>query len=450
MDHPLQVRIGQRIRRRREELGMTQQELAGRELTRGFISQLEKGIVMPSLQSLQLIAARLHKPVSYFLEEEADPPASDRAPLPGTLLAEALAQALWGQPEAAHAQLLRLRDQLSGPPDGPPDRPARDPAGAGTGAAAPGYLFLVEGLLAFRHGQHARAAELLQAAAGSLSAAGEDSSGAVATALGAEALLEAGEPGRAAEHLESWLEGLTRHGPPDPFLPLWSRSLLGLAYARSGQPARAVPVLEEVVRAAGRAGWWVRPAEVFLALGRAYLAVGQRAEAVEVLQRSAGLAGALGQQAVRGSALVARAEACSEPEQAAALLREAREAFRSADDPVAAAATGAQLARLLAGGGRRAEALEAASSALAELPEGSQQAGLLVLTGRLLAELGREAEGRRHLEQAVRLAEGGGLTRELAEACSELGNLLRRTGQHQLAAEYLSRAVSLYAAAQTG
>ncbi|HEY8498753.1 MAG TPA: helix-turn-helix transcriptional regulator, partial [Limnochordales bacterium] len=65
----LQARIGQRIRRRREELGMTQQELAGRELTRGFISQLEKGIVMPSLKSLELIASRLYKPVAYFLED---------------------------------------------------------------------------------------------------------------------------------------------------------------------------------------------------------------------------------------------------------------------------------------------------------------------------------------------------------------------------------------------
>ena len=56
---------------------LTQSELAGPEFTKSFISQVEKGQTRPSLKSLQIIAARLNQPVSYFLEER-DPVAPHR------------------------------------------------------------------------------------------------------------------------------------------------------------------------------------------------------------------------------------------------------------------------------------------------------------------------------------------------------------------------------------
>jgi len=65
--------LGERIRGRRKELGLTQTELGGGNLTKGFISLVEKGRAKPSLQTLLLLAERLQKPVGYFLE-------------PGTLL----------------------------------------------------------------------------------------------------------------------------------------------------------------------------------------------------------------------------------------------------------------------------------------------------------------------------------------------------------------------------
>lgn len=61
--------LGQKIRAARKQLNMTQQDLAGDEFTKSFISQLEKDVAKPSLKSLQVIARRLNKPVSYFLEE---------------------------------------------------------------------------------------------------------------------------------------------------------------------------------------------------------------------------------------------------------------------------------------------------------------------------------------------------------------------------------------------
>lgn len=61
--------LGQKIRDLRRRLKMTQSDLAGTEFTKSFISQVEKGQTSPSLRSLQIIAARLNQPVSYFLDE---------------------------------------------------------------------------------------------------------------------------------------------------------------------------------------------------------------------------------------------------------------------------------------------------------------------------------------------------------------------------------------------
>lgn len=63
--------LGERIRAARHERGLSQSQLAGDELTKGFISQVESGLVRPSLRSLQLLAGRLGKSLDYFLGDES-------------------------------------------------------------------------------------------------------------------------------------------------------------------------------------------------------------------------------------------------------------------------------------------------------------------------------------------------------------------------------------------
>lgn len=63
--------LGARVRAARKDLGLSQAQLAGAELTKGFISQLESGLVRPSIRSLQLIAGRLGKPLDYFVGDES-------------------------------------------------------------------------------------------------------------------------------------------------------------------------------------------------------------------------------------------------------------------------------------------------------------------------------------------------------------------------------------------
>lgn len=62
--------LGERVRAARRERGLSQAQLAGAELTKGFISQVESGLVRPSLRSLQVLANRLGKSLDYFLGDQ--------------------------------------------------------------------------------------------------------------------------------------------------------------------------------------------------------------------------------------------------------------------------------------------------------------------------------------------------------------------------------------------
>ncbi|WDH99113.1 helix-turn-helix transcriptional regulator [Paenibacillus urinalis] len=59
--------LGKKIRETREQKGLSQKQLAGEEMTRAYISLIEKGRAVPSSRMLRVIAKRLGKPVEYFL-----------------------------------------------------------------------------------------------------------------------------------------------------------------------------------------------------------------------------------------------------------------------------------------------------------------------------------------------------------------------------------------------
>src|SRR5215469_11496097 len=62
-----EVPVGERIRRLRQERGMSQSELAAGRLSKGFISQIESGRSRPSPESLRFIAQRLNVPLVALL-----------------------------------------------------------------------------------------------------------------------------------------------------------------------------------------------------------------------------------------------------------------------------------------------------------------------------------------------------------------------------------------------
>ena len=66
------MELREKIKRRRRELGLTQEALAGEQITRNMLSQIEKGKAMPSLPTLIYLAERLKMPVGYFFCEEEE------------------------------------------------------------------------------------------------------------------------------------------------------------------------------------------------------------------------------------------------------------------------------------------------------------------------------------------------------------------------------------------
>ncbi len=65
------MELGEKIRAARLEAGLSQRQLCNGSITRNMLSQIENGAARPSMTTLRLLSARLGKPVSYFLDEQA-------------------------------------------------------------------------------------------------------------------------------------------------------------------------------------------------------------------------------------------------------------------------------------------------------------------------------------------------------------------------------------------
>ena len=64
------MELGEKLLCARQEAGLSQRQLCGDVITRNMLSQIEHGTARPSMDTLQYLASRLGKSVSYFLEED--------------------------------------------------------------------------------------------------------------------------------------------------------------------------------------------------------------------------------------------------------------------------------------------------------------------------------------------------------------------------------------------
>ncbi|SFD02752.1 Helix-turn-helix domain-containing protein [Bacillus sp. OV322] len=65
--------FGERIKERRKSLGLTQDDLAGPNLSRGMISLIERNQTTPSIKTLDFIASKLGVSLGEILGESKDP-----------------------------------------------------------------------------------------------------------------------------------------------------------------------------------------------------------------------------------------------------------------------------------------------------------------------------------------------------------------------------------------
>lgn len=79
----IQKKIGKRIQKAREEVGLSQKELASQMgCTQAALSNYELGKRRLYLANLEQLAGILHKPINYFLEEPEDTPEIRQQPEP--------------------------------------------------------------------------------------------------------------------------------------------------------------------------------------------------------------------------------------------------------------------------------------------------------------------------------------------------------------------------------
>jgi HTH-type transcriptional regulator, quorum sensing regulator NprR len=64
--------LGERLRDARQEAGLSQTQLGSPHFTRAYVSAIELGKVRPAVQSLEFMAGKLGKPVSFFLQGEKE------------------------------------------------------------------------------------------------------------------------------------------------------------------------------------------------------------------------------------------------------------------------------------------------------------------------------------------------------------------------------------------
>ena len=72
------MELGQLLKQARLEAGLSQRQLCGDVITRNMLSQIENGSARPSMDTLRYLAARLDKPVSFFLQEATASPNQTR------------------------------------------------------------------------------------------------------------------------------------------------------------------------------------------------------------------------------------------------------------------------------------------------------------------------------------------------------------------------------------
>lgn len=105
------MELGEKILQARQEAGLSQRQLCGDTITRNMLSQIEHGTAKPSMGTLKILAARLGKPVSYFLDEDA----SDHTAVMEALELLKKAEAAIGQGKHIFAEELLGKADFSAP-----------------------------------------------------------------------------------------------------------------------------------------------------------------------------------------------------------------------------------------------------------------------------------------------------------------------------------------------
>jgi tetratricopeptide (TPR) repeat protein len=203
--------LGAKIRAARLSQRLTQEQLAGRDFTKSYISQLERGARAPRLITLRILARRLSRPLSHFLGGVPEEREAEAYLTIGTAYVHAEA---FGDAQLSLEQALEVATQ-----QGDEVLQAR--------------IELAMAELDRRLGRIPRAGRRVERSLRALTRLGDAALLARAQALRGRVKLDAGDAASALWAFEAGL-GLAKH-LPHPFLLADLYAYLGVAYRRLGR-----------------------------------------------------------------------------------------------------------------------------------------------------------------------------------------------------------------------
>lgn len=416
------IGLAERLRAAREEAGITQRTLAFPGCSAAYISRLEAGDRIPSLQLLRELGRRLGVTEEYLLT------GSDAAASEPTRLANA--EIALRLDEIVEAQ--RLYEEVLATPNGDAER-----IEALTGL----------GRIALRDGRVAEAIEQLELA---LDGGDPAELPVLAETLGC-AYLQAGELAPAIALFERCV---SRNAPEvDPLRYIRFSGLLGSALTDSGDHARAEQIVADAVERGKALTDPYTRARLYWSQSRLLAEQGEgdasaRAartalQTLNVTDDSYSLA--LAQQMLARVFLEA-----GRADDATAVLREARPLVEASATRTDLARFEIDEARALAAGGRSKEAASLAAVAAERLVEArpADAGRAYIPLADVHAQVGDRARASELLELAIELLEGQPqTTRYLVDAYRQLGLLLEADGRAEEALDVLKRALTIQARA---
>ena len=405
--------LGERVRTARKALGMSQAQLAGDELTKGFISQLESGSVRPSIRSLQIIASRLGKPLDHFLGDEVL--STEKRVAFHRLAAEAAA-------EQSEWDLVREYAQ-NGLAEGPD-----------TGDRAALLWLLARSEAAARRFE--RTFELVDEALGMITVAAEPQVVAQLLVLRGYAYAESAQLVAATEAYESARDVMEKYEVLEPRLRSRLLVALGTMYRRLKRTSKAITSYELALSTASRESELMLAGRGYMGMAATHYDSGELDSAIAHYQRALELFRRVSDIGLELQALQSISIVQFENEQLPAAKISAERAMGRAlevGDAHWAAVVEVTLARLALKEGRADDALRMAKHAekiLSETDDKIQQADALGATGAALEALGRTADADRAYRASLDLytkvddlADRSGMAAEYARVLKSRGQI---------------------------
>ena len=407
--------VGERLRAARRAAGLSQRQLAFDGCTPAYISRIEAGVRIPSLQILREFGRRLGVSADFLATGEEERPEEDP-------LAEAEFASRIGETDrAAELYAAALADTLS------PRDTARAQAGLGD--------------VRLREGDHRAAVGLLEEALSRGVLAPDEAAGAADRLGRAYAML--GEYEQAIALFGEWLDRATETG--DEILRLRFSTLLANAHLDSGGLSRAEELLGSAIVLADKVADPLDRARIWWSQSRLHTARSQRDTAARYARMAIDTLEAtehVGFAAVAYQMLAHLANERGDGEEALSLLERGAPAVAASGNAFHEALFRLERARALLALGERDEAASTAMSTVAALRDASPvNAGRgYVLVADVYRELGEA-------DRAIELYELAAETlppahRYRIEVLSKLGELLEAEGKQAEALEVLKRALA--------